>query len=484
MPKKSIAKNYFYNLTYQILILLLPLVTASYLARTLGANAIGIYSYTYTIVNYFVIFGSLGISLYGQREIAYVQNDKSKRKEVFIELVFFRFITLLISTIIYYIVIMRNGEYSQYYKILIFELFAAMFDISWFFQGLEEFKKTVIRNILVRLTSVFLIFVFVKTPEDLNKYLTIYALADFIGNLSLWVYLPKYFKGVKIKNISIAKQIPAILLLFVPQFENKVYNMLDTTMLGNMIADKSEVGYYEQSQKIIRVLLTLVTSLGTVMVPRIANMFATGEKKKISEYMRKSFNFVFLLGFPMMFGLIAISKDFVPLFFGPGYDRVVVLMNILSPIILLMGISNVLGTQFLLPSKKQKEFTVSVTIGIIVNLILNYVLIKFFKAEGACVATIVSQFVVDYVQAKQVKRYINLKKMFRLSYKYIFSGLIMFFSCMIVRLFLSGLICILVQIIVGVIVYFIILIWLKDEYIYTFAKKVKEVIISKISLNS
>lgn len=481
MARKSIARNYFYNLTYQILTLLLPLVTASYLARALGATATGIYSYTYTIVNYFVIFGSLGISLYGQREIAYVQNQKSKRKQVFIELVLFRFVTLLIATIIYYFAFMRKGEYSEYYKILIFELLAAMFDISWFFQGMEEFKKTVTRNILVRLTSVFLIFVLVKTPSDLNKYLKIYALADFIGNISLWVYLPKYFKGVKIKNINIVKQIPAILLLFIPQFENKVYNMLDTTMLGNMIQDKSETGYYEQSQKIIRVLLTLVTSLGTVMVPRIANMFAIGEKKKVNDYMKKSFNFVFLLGFPMMFGLIAISKEFVPIFFGQGYDRVVILMNILSPIILLMGVSNVLGTQYLLPSKKQKEFTVSVTIGIIVNLILNYILIKLFRAEGACISTVLSQLVVDGIQVNQVKKDINFKKVLRLSYKYIFASLIMFICCMIVRIFASGFVCVALQIVIGVIAYFIVLIRLKDEYIYSFLKKIREVIVSKIS---
>lgn len=481
MAKKSIAKNYFYNLTYQILTLLLPLVTASYLARALGATATGIYSYTYTIVNYFVIFGSLGISLYGQREIAYVQNQKSKRKQVFIELVLFRFVTLLISTVIYFFAFMKNGEYSEYYKILVFELLAAMFDISWFFQGLEEFKKTVTRNILVRLTSVFLIFIFVKTPSDLNKYLTIYALADFIGNISLWVYLPKYFKGVKIRNINIAKQIPAILLLFIPQFENKVYNMLDTTMLGNMIQDKAETGYYEQSQKIIRVLLTLVTSLGTVMVPRIANMFATGEKKKINEYMKKSFNFVFLLGFPMMFGLIAISKEFVPIFFGNGYERVVLLMNILSPIILLMGVSNVLGTQYLLPSKRQKEFTVSVTIGIIVNFFLNYILIKLFKAEGACIATVISQLVVDAMQIIQVRKDINFKKVIKISRKYLIASIIMFAFCMIIRVFVKGFICVLLQIIIGVIVYFIMLIRLKNEYIYSFLSKIREVLKKKVA---
>ena len=139
MGKKSIAKNYLYNLTYQILTLILPLITASYLARVLGAEGNGIYIYTYTIVNYFVLVGSLGISIYGQREIAYAQDNKSKMKKTFIELVSFRFITIGIATIIYYFAFMRQGQYSQYFRFLLFELIAAPFDISWFFQGVEDF---------------------------------------------------------------------------------------------------------------------------------------------------------------------------------------------------------------------------------------------------------------------------------------------------------------------------------------------------------
>lgn len=180
MGQKSIVKNYLYNLTYQILIIILPLITASYLARVLGARGNGIYIYTYTIVNYFILFGSLGISMYGQREIAYYQNDKEKRKKIFIELVSFRFIAITIASVIYWFFFMRKGEYAEYYRILFFELIAAAFDISWFFQGLEDFKKTVIRNIIVRLASVALIFILVKEQTDLNKYLAIYAFADLI----------------------------------------------------------------------------------------------------------------------------------------------------------------------------------------------------------------------------------------------------------------------------------------------------------------
>ncbi len=193
MNQKSIVKNYLYNLSYQILIIILPLVTASYLARVLGAVGNGIYIYTYTIVNYFVLFGSLGISMYGQREIAYCQNDKVKRKKVFIELVLFRFIAIFIASIIYYYAFMRKGEYALYYRILFFELLAAGFDISWFFQGMEEFKKTVIRNILVRVVSVSLIFILVKEQSDLNKYLSIYAFADLIRKYFFVVLFAKIF---------------------------------------------------------------------------------------------------------------------------------------------------------------------------------------------------------------------------------------------------------------------------------------------------
>lgn len=474
MAQKSVVKNYLYNLSYQLLSLLLPLVTASYLARVLGAKGNGIYIYTYTIVNYFVLFGSLGISMYGQREIAYVQNNKTKKKRIFIELVSFRFITIAIASIIYYFTFMKQGEYSQYYRILFFELLAAAFDISWFFQGMEDFKKTVIRNIAVRLISVGFIFILVKQESDLNKYLAIYALADFIGNVSLWLYLPKYFKGVKVKHINIVKQIPAITLLFIPQIANKVYNMLDTTMLGKMIVDKAETGYYEQSQKIIRVLLTLVTSLGTVLVPRMANMFAKGEKKQINECMKKSFNFTYLLSFPIMFGLIAISKDFVPWFFGPGYTKVIILMDIITPIILLMGISNIVGTQYLLPTKRQKEFTISVFIGVVVNFILNYIMISLWQSIGACIATVISQLVVDIIQLYYVRKEINLRRIRRLSYRYFFAGIVMFACCMLVQVFLSGFACIVAQIIVGVVVYFGILIYFKDQFIYLMIDKIKE----------
>lgn len=200
MGKKSIAKNYVYNMIYQILTLILPLVTTPYLARVLGAENIGIYGYTFANVTYFILFGSLGVALYGQREIAYAQENFEARKKIFIEIIIFRFITIAIASVFYFLFFINGGAYSLYYKILLLELLAAGFDISWFFQGMEEFKRTVLRNVLVRICSVTLVFILVKTKEDLAKFMLIYSLADLVRKFIFVGIFTKIFQRRKSKK--------------------------------------------------------------------------------------------------------------------------------------------------------------------------------------------------------------------------------------------------------------------------------------------
>lgn len=484
MPKKSITKNYIYNLVYQILILILPLITTPYIARVLGAERVGIYSYTYSILSYFILFGALGVALYGQREIAYVSENKEQRKKVFWEIVLCRFVTIAIAIIIYYIFFMKAGEYRVYYRIWVLELIATAFDISWFFQGIEDFKKTVTRNVIVRLASVTLIFILVKEPADLIKYITIYAVADLIGNLSLWLYLPRYFKGVKIKNINAFSHLPAIILLFIPQIANQIYNLLDKTMIGKIIVDKSEVGYYEQAQKVVRVLLTIVTSLGIVMIPRMASTFASGDKEKVYDYMKKSFKFVFFLAFPIMFGIMSISKSFVPIFFGAGYEKVTTLINIIAPTILFTGMANVIGTQYLLPTKRQKEYTIAITAGLVVNFILNYILINLYNSIGASIATIISEIVVVLIEFYMIRKDINIKEIVSLGYTYALSGIIMLIVCIFIQSILApNITTMVIQIIAGILVYVIMLCILKDDYLKLFVEKIKNVVIRKNTNN-
>lgn len=470
--KKSVTKNYIYNLIYQILVLILPLITTPYISRVLGAENIGIYSFTLSISAYFILFGSLGIALYGQREIAYNQKNKKKYSINFWEILLLRVITMTISLIIYYFIFARGTQYQIYYKILILEIIANCIDISWFFQGLEEFKKTVIRNMIVKLISIVCIFVFVKTPDDLHIYFWIYVLSILVGNMSLWLYLPKYLTKTRINELNLFKHLKPTVALFVPQIAIQVYTLLDRTMVGAIIPGKSEVGYYDQGQKIIKILLTVITSLGTVMLPRIANTFANGEKEKITNYMKKSFNMVFILAFPMIFGIIAISDAFVPIFFGQGYDKVSILMKVISPIILLIGLSNVTGTQYLLPTKRQKEFTTSVVCGAVVNFIMNMCLIWKFGAIGASIGTVIAELTVTLVQMYFVRKNFDFKKIIGLTKNYVISSLLMFIVCLIIgRIINNNLLSVIIQCAVGGLIYGIVLLVLKDNFVYEILNK-------------
>ncbi len=466
MKKNSVKINYIYNLLYQILTIIIPLITTPYLSRVLGAENIGIYSFTISITTYFILFGSLGVAIYGQREIAYVQNDIRKRSKIFFEITFMRCITLVVSLFIFYITFCLKGQYSIYYKILILEIIANAIDISWYFQGLEEFKKTVIRNIIVKLISVICIFLFVKESVDLNKYFIIYVLSTLLGNLSLWMYLPKFVQKIKIKELNLFRHVKPTIMLFIPQVATQIYTVLDKTMIGVIVSNKAEVGYYEQAQKIVKLLMTLATSLGTVMMPRIAATFASGNHEKVREYMNKSFHFILLLAFPLMFGIISVSSSFVPIFYGKGYDKVIPLLCVISPIIVLIGLSNVTGTQYLLPTKKQNQYTLSVVVGAIVNFILNLILIKYFASIGASIATVIAELAVTSIQFILVRKEIKFIDVIKLSYKYVIGSLIMFMCSMIVGYFIKdNLVSIILQVIVSFFVYFLVLYILKDKMI-------------------
>lgn len=472
---KSITKNYIYNLLYQMLVLILPLITTPYISRVLGAENIGIYSYTISISAFFILFGSLGVALYGQREIAYLQEDKKNRSKVFFEIIIFRCIIMCISLTIFYITcVIGNNEYKLYYKILILEIIANILDVSWLFQGLEEFKKTVGRNTLVKLISVICTFTLVKTKNDLIIYFIIYVFSILIGNLSLWLYIPKYIQKVKIKELDVWKHLKPTISLFIPQIAIQVYTLLDKTMIGLIIADKSEVGYYEQANKIIKMLLTIITSLGTVMMPRIASTFVKGNKNKINNYMEKSFNMVFMLAFPLIFGIIAVSDEFVPIFFGNGYEKVIVLMKILCPIILLIGLSNVTGTQYLLPTKRQKEYSISVVCGSIINLVMNSILIWKLGAFGASIGTVLAEITVTCVQIFYTKREFKWKEIIKISKNYIISSVVMFVICLIIgNIIVNNVLSLLVQCLMGALVYGIMLLLLKDKFVFEILNKMK-----------
>ena len=422
----KVEKNYFYNLSYQILIIIVPLITTPYVSRVLGAKGVGIFSYTNSIVQYFILFGCVGLNLYGQREIAYVQHEKIEKNKVFWELVILRIITVFISLLVYFFSLTAHGMYAVIFSIMSLDVLASMVDISWFFQGIEDFKKIVGRNLIVKITGVILIFLFVKTSGDLYLYVICQSSTLFFGNLSMWVYIPKLVGKVQLKELDIKRHVKPTIVLFLPQIATSVYTVLDKTMIGLLTGNEEEVAYYEQGQKIVKIAMTLVTSLGTVMMPRVANLFKQNRLEQVREYLLKSFRFVFFLSFPMMFGLMAISCNLVPWFFGDGYHKVVPNMMVISPILLIIALSNIMGTQYLLPIGRQKEYTLSVVVGCFINFFMNLFLIPHLLSIGAAIATVVAESCVTGVQVYCLRGDFDFRLIIKKNTHYMISSFVMF----------------------------------------------------------
>lgn len=477
---KSIGKNLIYNVLFQIVTLFMPLITTPYVSRVLGKDGVGVYSYTLSIVQYFIILGTLGISMYGNRAIAYDRDDKEKMSKTFWSICFLKIITTGIALILFIVVFGFNKKYGHIYIIQSMNVIAAMIDISWLYMGLEDFKKTVTRNLAVKIIGVICIFIFVKSYEDLSKYIAINGFMILLGNLVMWMYLPKTVSKVKITFREIKDHVLPALQLFIPQIAIQIYVVLDKSMLGTL-ATVGDVGLYEQSQKIVKLVLSLVTSLGVVMLPRMSNTFASGNIKKMNEYLNNSLKGVSYVSIPMAIGLASIANEFVPWFFGKDFRAISYLLIILAPILFFIAISNVLGTQYLLPSNRTKEFTTSVTTGAIINVILNFILIPKYQATGACISTVVAEFSVTFVQYLFLRKNIERKNVLINIIKYLFAGTIMFIIGRIIGNIMGvGVLTTIIQAFIGAVIYFLILLMLREEINLLAINIFKDKVMSKL----
>ena len=425
MQRKNVKINYIYNVAYQVLLLLAPLLTTPYLSRVLEPDGVGTASYVESIVAYFTLFATMGISTYGQREISYVQDDMEKRSQVFWNTKILGFCTSAAATLVYVAFALLQKERATLYLILTLNLAAVFFDITWFFQGMEEFGKTVARNMIFRLLQIAYIFLFVKTKEDLPLYVLGVGLFTALGNLSLWAYLPRYINRVDIRELHPFQDIKVVWSLFIPAIAIQIYTVLDKTMIGVITGSSFENGYYEQAIKVSKMLLALVTALGTVMVPRVGNLFGKDEIFEVRRLMYRSYRFVWFLGVPLCLGLTMVAENFVPWFFGPGYEKVIPLLRILSLLILAIGINNVTGVQYFIPTKRQSLFTLTVVIGACTNFVLNLILIRWIQSVGAAIASVMAETAVTVAQLVIVRKELSPVKVLSEGVHYYIAGAVM-----------------------------------------------------------
>ena len=448
----KVIKNYLYNLSYQILIIILPVITIPYVTRIFTSEDLGNYGFYNSIVSYFALFSMLGIGIYGTKQIA-AANDVSS---TFWNIYVIQLISSALAIFVYLIVVFSIPQMGGVIPLMVsVVLFERMFDISWLFSGKEDFKKITLRNTVVRLVGVICIFTFIKSSDDLYLYIFLIVIINFLGQLVMWVPAKKFIKRPSFNTKIMKKNLHPIVLLFLPQVAISLYVVLDRTLLG-LLGSYSDVGIYEQGQKLTSILITVVTSLGVVMLPRVANLLSEQKDREAQNMVKFSFILYNLIIFPMIFGLIAVNEVFVKLFLGQNFQDVKYVLYIIVFNLMFIGWTNILGYQVLVVRNKNKEFMLSTTIPAFVSVAINIAVIPFFGYIGASITSVVVEILVFAIQWYYSRNIINKKLLFNKDLaKIILSSLVMFGAVMLCKMTLGfdGIVGLVIYLAVGGISY-------------------------------
>ena len=455
MGKKKISINFAYQVAYQLLTIITPLITTPYIARVLGPTNNGLYTYSFTVVNYFVVFSSLGIEAYGNRLVAQSRaNGKDELNKAFSSLFCMHFIVGGIATVAYFLYCLcLSQEYKSIALAQSIWIISALIDINWLFFGLEEFRLTVIRNFFIKLTTVVAIIIFVKSESDLLIYVVVVAIGTLVSNVILWRFINGRVKFIKVKWTEIVNHLKPLLVLFLAVIATSIYRMIDKIMLG-WYSDMPSLASYEYADKMIKLVITLITAMGTVMLPRMSALYAEGKEEQAAKYMSSTSQFMFVMAFALAFGLAGIANEFMPMLLGDGYDGAALLTNVLCLSIPIMGWNNLIRTQVLIPKEKDKVYTIAVWAGAVVNIVLNFFLIKLFGAIGAAIATVLAYAIVGLFQTLPIRKIIPVGSYLKYIFIPLLSGIMMYlFVRMVGSFFDGGVACIALEIVVGIIVY-------------------------------
>ena len=413
-------------MVYQILLIILPLITTPYISRVLGSEGLGTYTYTYTIANYFVLAAMLGVKNYGNRSVAAVRDDRKLLSRTFWEIYGLQLLCSLTATAAYVVYVSAFvREYQLIAALQGIYVLSGLMDISWLFFGAEQFRVTVMRNIAIRLINLACIFLFVKSRGDLWLYTLIMTLGMVFSQGYLWMCVKRLVDWRRPKLRDLGMHMIPELILFVPIIAVSLYTMMDKVMLGAM-STMRQVGIYEGAYRILSIPTGVITALGTVMLPRMSNLAAKGKVKESERYIYNSMQFAMFLASGMMFGIVGIAEDFVPLFLGEKYHSCVLLIRVMAPTVPFIAWANVIRTQYLIPNHKDKSYIISVMLGAAVNLVVNALLIPRMQALGAVIGTVCAEGSVCISQTVMVRSKLKIARYLKDTGMYFVFGIVMF----------------------------------------------------------
>ena len=476
--KQKLSINVVLQTMYQVIMTIAPLLTTPYISRVLGADGLGVNSYSLSISNYFMMFAMLGVANYGCRSIAAVRDKKEELSKVFWNIYTMQFICSFVSVSIYYLLILIQKP-DYYFVALVqgFYVISCIFDISWLFFGVEKFITTTIVGVAIKVLTVSSVFLFVRSGEwSVVIYASIVGGGTLVHQLILFVQLRKVVDWVKPEKKEVIKHIKPNLWLFLPCVAESIYHNMDKTMLG-WLSTYEESGFYYAVDKLINVPKGIINALGAVFMSRISNLYGTNNKESAKKVLKSSFLLHSLVISALAFGIYSISREFIPLFFGEGYERCYDLMIPFCAILIIKSYTIFLITEYYIPSKQENKYTMAVCAGAVANLISNFVLIKPYGALGATYGTLIAEIVVFlvlfviYIRKEMLELFVIVKG----TPFYVF-GLGMYFIVRIISnvSISSNAIVVVLEILIGAVFYIIISIC----YVFIAMKEAKSLVVS------
>lgn len=477
-PKvESLQLNMVFNIISQVITVLSPLVMTPKLARVFGADYLGVKGYTFSIVYYFAIFGVLGLDMYGQRKIAIEKDNLEQRSKTFWSIYLTRVFLVFVCTCLYvmYIMLFSSSIFERTVFICwLIYLVREMINPIWFLQGLEKYRLLSILGIISQLTYVFCTFVFVNEKKDLPLYIIFFTAIPLIISLC---YFPTVFKNVVFVKIRIADMIQSVrgsFVYFVPTIATAIYSMVDKTMLGIFDVAKISTGLYEAAEKLVKVALAISTASFTIIRTRMSYLYGKKDRNLYNSNVRMFMSFSMMLCWPIMLGIMGITNDFVPVFFGQGFEEVIGLSYIFALVVPCLTISGLLQAVYIFPYGKQKSMDYYYIFIVSVNVIMNLVLISLFGTVGAIVATVFAEMLLAIIlMVKANKDGIEVKYLVSSSLKYIVSAIVMFLSIKLVSYFVrtGAIYKVTLEFLIAVITYFVMCIVLRDSFVTGQIKK-------------
>ena len=477
MKKNKLSVNYFLNLISSIFGIILPIITTPYVSKVLGAANIGIYSFTYSLITMCILIGALGTATHGQRIIARFQDNVYEKSKAFYEIFLLRTIMLLISLAVYFIIVVFYHNYFFYFLIQIPYFISAIFEIVWFYQGNDDFKFLAFRNIGFKILGLVLIFIFVKETGDLWKYLLILCCSQLLSNLSMWPLLRKKLVKVKFKELKIWGHFRETMVYFIPTLAYQLYSLIDKVLLGFM-STEVETGFYEQTFKIITLATTILASYNIVARTRMSYLYklytddaSLENKEAIDNTIETSVNIVLLLSCPIFIGVVSISSNLTGWFFGDEFNKVGLLLKIYGVMILLNSFRGLIGSLIFVPYGMQKKANIAQCVAAAFNILFTAILIPLLYSIGAIISSLLSEIIILSFYVVFSWKHVNYRHVLKKTIKYLLVAVIMGLSIFWIDRYLSGIVCTLVQVLSGSIIYFVILILIRDDYVLSLLKR-------------